>query len=125
MKWIKHLLSLPGKYQNRKEIGKEPTDPEKRRILFERAKEGSSFDKYAYGAYCLNGYGGEVNSGHAEYWLNLAANEGIVDAQSLLGESYLFGDVLKKDLGKSKYWLVIASTNEDANATRLLEEYFS
>jgi hypothetical protein len=98
-----------------------PSEEECRSIFYGYAKNGHTYDQFSYGYCCLYGYGGPVNLGHAEYWLNLSANNGVVDAQFVLGECYFKGTILKKDLEKAKYWLIVAATNEHEEAKYYVE----
>ena len=99
----------------------EVTDEQIREHLYESAKSGNKDDQYGYACFCLCGLGGPVNLGHGEYWLDIAASNGHVDAQFALGECYYFGELLKKDLEKGKYWLIVAATNEHETAKDYLK----
>ena len=121
---ISKISSLVNRLFSSSEDGEEPSDEVKREKLYECAKAGYHYDQYAYAYFCLYGYGGAVNFGHAEYWLNVAASNGEVDAQFLLGECYLKGDLLQKDIEKAKYWLIVAATNEHEQAENYVENNF-
>ncbi len=101
----------------------EISDEEKRRFLYEYAKAGHKYDQFAYGYYCLVGFGGPINLGHAEYWLNKAAHAGISEAQLTLGECYYDGHILEKNIEKANFWLIIAATNGEEDAKRYLKDY--
>ncbi len=98
---------------------KEPS--EMREEVHLHAMNDHKYDQFVYGYWCLYGFGGPVNLGHAEYWLNKTANSGISEAQLTLGECYFDGQVLKKDLDKAKYWLIIAAANGEEGAKDYLE----
>jgi len=99
----------------------EAIDEATREKLYLGAKSGNTDDQYHYAGFCLAGWGGPINIGHVEYWLNKAANQGHVCAQFALGEFYFHGGVLEKNLEKAKYWLVIAATNEHEEAKHYVE----
>ena len=117
---IKEIKSyLSSKFSENSDV----SDEEKRRLLYISAKAGHKYDQFAYGCFCLYGYGGSTNIGHAEYWLNKAANAGNSDAQLTLGECYFDGHILDRDQEKGRYWLIIAATNGQENAKKYLEYY--
>lgn len=105
----KHVLAVDP-------VNAELSDEQVREYTYERAKGGHNYEQYSYGGFCLIGFGGPVNIGHAEYWLNIAANKGVVEAQFLLGECYFEGIHLHKDIEKGRYWLIVAATNEHEGA---------
>ena len=117
IKKIKNYLSIS--FSENSDI----SDKEKRRLLYISAKAGHKYDQFAYGCLCLYGYGGRINLGHAEYWLNKSAHAGNPDAQLTLGECYYGGHILDKNIEKGKFWLIIAATNGEENAKRYLKYY--
>lgn len=66
----------------------------------EAADLGNVRAMYEYGFMCLNG-----NSREGIYYLTKAANEGLADAQYVLGVCYYRGEVVPFDFDKSVEWL--------------------
>ncbi|MEH6457433.1 MAG: hypothetical protein V7749_13970 [Cocleimonas sp.] len=99
----------------------ESSDLEIREYLQNLAQEGDLDCQCDYAIICLGGFGGPVNIGHGEYWLNLAANKGNSKAQYFLGYCYFEGEYLKQDIEKGKFWLTIAATNGYSDALKYVE----
>lgn len=59
--------------------------------------------RHHYSLNCLFGCGGPQNLGHAEYWLQFAANKGQVEAQYSLGVFYRTDEYFVPDNEKSNY----------------------
>ena len=92
------------------------TDEQIRQHHYLLAKEDVVESMFNYAILCLSDCGGQKNLGHSEYWLNLAANKGSVDAQYFLGMLYVEGDYFELDKSKGMYWLSISAANGDDRA---------
>jgi TPR repeat protein len=73
------------------------------------------------GAMYLFGRGVENNGEKAKRWLELAANRGQVDAQSILGIMYATGQSVARNIPEATKWLTIASEAGDKHAIRMLQ----
>ena len=68
--------------------------------LLIKAHEGDSRAQYLIG--CFYYFGGKVESNHAiaSQWFIKSANQNLVDAQTILGYQYMYGDGILKDIDK-------------------------
>jgi TPR repeat protein len=99
----------------------EVSDQDIREHLKNNAQKGDLDCQCDYAIVCLDGFGGPVNLGHGEYWLNLAANEGHSNAQYFLGYCYFEGKYLDKDAEKGNFWLTIAASNGHEEAQKYVD----
>lgn len=97
------------------------TDEQIRQHHYLLAKEGVVESMFNYAILCVSDFGGPRNLGHSEYWLSLAANKGLVDAQYFLGMLYTEGDYFEVNKNKANHWLSIAVVNGDIRAQRYFE----
>ena len=69
--------------------------------LLIKANEGDSRAQYLIG--CFYYFGGKVESNHAiaSQWFIKSANQNLVDAQTILGYQYMYGDGILKDIDKA------------------------
>jgi TPR repeat protein len=102
--------------------GSNVADEQVREHFYSLAKQGDIEAMYSYSLNCLFGYGGSQNLGHAEYYLQLAANKGQVDAQYTLGVFYQNDEYSSRDSEKANYWMTIAASNGHDEAQKFFDD---
>ncbi|WP_137223670.1 tetratricopeptide repeat protein [Shewanella sp. MEBiC00475] len=72
---------------------------------------------FEHGVSLLHGYSGKVNSAEGERFIAQAAEQGVVNAQALLGFFYLVGsDQFEVDINQAETLLTLAANAENAEA---------
>jgi len=97
------------------------SDEQIREHFYTLATQGNIEAMYSYSLNCLFGFGGPQNLGHAEYWLQLAANKGHTEAQYSLGVFYQTDEYFVSDNEKSNYWMTVAASNGHDEAQSFID----
>jgi TPR repeat protein len=92
--------------------------------LLIKAHEGDSRAQYLIG--CFYYFGRKVESNHAIacQWFIKSANQNLVDAQTILGYQYMYGDGVLKDIDKAIQFLEKAQGQGSAYACFLLGKIY-
>lgn len=92
--------------------------------LLIKAHEGDSRAQYLIG--CFYYFGRKVESNHAIacQWFIKSANQNLVDAQTILGYQYMYGDGVLKDIDKAIHFLEKAQGQGSAYACFLLGKIY-
>lgn len=92
--------------------------------LLIKANEGDSRAQYLIG--CFYYFGRKVESNHAiaSKWFIKSANQNLVDAQTILGYQYMYGDGVLKDIDKAIQFLEKAQGQGSAYACFLLGKIY-
>jgi len=103
--------------------------PENAFIWFKKAARKRPYflmANHIVGKAYLSGEGTEVNLDRAIKYLSIAATQGYVDSQRLLGFEYLTGKNIPADTELARYWLWLAAEQNDLEAaSKLIESYQS
>ena len=87
-------------------------------LHLDKAQEGDVYSQCQLGFY----YENNENDQKAFYWFNQAANQGDGISQGLIGNMYLNGKGVTKDIDKAELWLLKSSEQNSAGAD--YSEYF-
>ncbi len=92
--------------------------------LLSKANDGDSRAQYLIG--CFYYYGRIVESNHsiASQWFTKSADQNLVDAQTILGYQYMYGDGVLKDIDKAIKLLEQAQSKGSAYACFLLGKIY-
>ena len=105
------------------ELGKNPIDDAYDDLVI-KANNGDSRAQYLIG--CFYYYGRKVETNHsiASNWFKKSAEQNLVDAQTILGYQYMYGDGIAKDLDKAIELLEKAHAQGSAYACFLLGKIY-
>ncbi len=105
------------------ELGKNLIDDNYDDLVIQ-ANKGDSRAQYLIG--CFYYYGREVETNHsiASNWFKKSAEQNLVDAQTILGYQYMYGDGITKDIDKAIELLETAQAQGSAYACFLLGKIY-
>lgn len=105
------------------ELGKNPIDDAYDDLVI-KANNGDSRAQYLIG--CFYYYGRKVETNHsiASNWFKKSAEQNLVDAQTILGYQYMYGDGIAKDVDKAIELLEKAHAQGSAYACFLLGKIY-
>jgi len=105
------------------ELGKNPIDDNYDDLVI-KANKGDCRAQYLIG--CFYYYGRKVETNHsiASNWFKKSAEQNLVDAQTILGYQYMYGDGIAKDIDKAIELLEKAQAQGSAYACFLLGKIY-
>lgn len=100
-----------------------PAPKPKKLTLEERAERGDADAQFTLGCnYYFGNNGYEVNHAEAAKWYRKAADQGHANAQYNLGNRYLNGQGVKKDVSEAVIWYKKAAANGVEDAKEMLDK---
>ena len=92
--------------------------------LLSKANKGDSRAQYLIGCFYYYGRVVETNHAIASQWFTRSADQNLVDAQTILGYQYMYGDGVVKDIDKAIKLLEQAQSKGSAYACFLLGKIY-
>ena len=105
------------------ELGNNPIDEAYEDLLI-KANDGDSRAQYLIGCFYYYGRRVETNHSIASNWFKKSAEQNLVDAQTILGYQYMYGDGVNKDIEKAIELLEKAQAQGSAYACFLLGKIY-
>ena len=105
------------------ELGNNPIDDAYEDLLI-KANDGDSRAQYLIGCFYYYGRRVETNHSIASNWFKQSAEQNLVDAQTILGYQYMYGDGVIKDIEKAIELLEKAQAQGSAYACFLLGKIY-
>ena len=105
------------------ELGNNPIDDAYEDLLI-KANDGDSRAQYLIGCFYYYGRRVETNHSIASNWFKKSAEQNLVDAQTILGYQYMYGDGVIKDIEKAIELLEKAQAQGSAYACFLLGKIY-
>ena len=110
-------------FENKIKESRNPVDDAYEDLLI-KANNGDSRAQYLIGCFYYYGRRVETNHSTASNWFTKSAEQNLVDAQTILGYQYMYGDGVNKDIEKAIELLEKAQAQGSAYACFLLGKIY-